>query len=385
VLNNPFVYTFSIVIVCSFVLSGIYIAAVRGFKPPITYMLLYRFAGALLAAVNIVQTSHSDIAGQILWNPIHVLMLLTLYPMLFIYVFGMFRPGSEGGRFLLFTFFPAAVLTALYFVFDALYGTLPLFATYADLRNCLNMPQLWLLFAGVGISAVMMIMMTIRATGMLRQHKRDLELHFSYTEGSTLGWMWWAIGITLFKWAVVMVVTMAEGGAGQLIALFFFPIEPMIITVLVVRQKDLYSPQPSLGGHDTAIAPDCPANDKISEHSSKKREALKNRLLSLLEKEKIFLNPELNSDKVCVMLSTNRTYLSQMINHNMNTTFYQLINTFRLNKAVDMMLNPLNRNMSLRSISEICGFKSVSAFCTFFKQVHGKTPTEWMKETEAFS
>jgi len=58
-LNNPFVYTFSIVIVCSFALSGIYIAAVRGFKPPITYMLLYRFAGALLAAVNIVQTWRS--------------------------------------------------------------------------------------------------------------------------------------------------------------------------------------------------------------------------------------------------------------------------------------------------------------------------------------
>ena len=67
-LANTFVYTFSIIIVCSFALSGIYIAAVRGFKPPITYMLLYRFAGALPATVNIVQTSHSDIAGQILWN-----------------------------------------------------------------------------------------------------------------------------------------------------------------------------------------------------------------------------------------------------------------------------------------------------------------------------
>jgi len=81
-----------------------------------------------------------------------------------------------------------------------------------------------------------------------------------------------------------------------------------------------------------------------------------------------------------MMLTTNRTYLSQMINQEMNTTFYQLINNFRLNKAVDMMRNPLRRNMALRSISEICGFKSLSAFCIFFKQVHGKTPKEWMKE-----
>jgi len=378
-LNNPFVYTFSIVIVCSYVLSGIYIAAVRGFKPPITYMLLYRFAGALLATLNIVQTSHSALSGQILWNPIHVLMLLTLYPLLFIYVFGMLRPGSAGGRLLLLTFLPAAVLTALYFAFDSLYGTLPLFATYADLRNFLDRPQLWVLFAAVGISIAMMSFMTIRATGMLRQHKRDLKQNFSYTEGSTLGWMWWAIGLTLFKWSVMMIVTMVEGGFGQLLALFFFPLEPTITTVLAVRQKDLYSVQPSLGA---AVALENNTSDKTSEQPSKKREALKNLLLSLLEKDEIFLNPELNSDKICAMLTTNRTYLSQMINQDMDTTFYQLINTFRLNKAVGMMRNPLNHNMALRSISEICGFKSLSAFCIFFKQVHGKTPTEWMKETE---
>ena len=176
-----------------------------------------------------------------------------------------------------------------------------------------------------------------------------------------------------------MTTTMVEGDIGQLIALFFFPIEPTIITALVVRQKDLYSPP-----HRVAIALDYPANDKIPEfeHSSKKREALKSRLQSLLEKNEIFTNPELNSDKVCAMLATNRTYLSQLINQDMNTTFYQLINTFRLDKATNMMRDPLYRNMSLRSISEICGFKSLSAFSIFFKQVYGKTPTEWMKEME---
>jgi len=378
-LTNNFVYTFSIIIVCTYLLSAIYVAAVRGFKPPITYMLLYRFAGALLASINIVQTLHTDIAGQIVWNPIHVLMLLTLYPMMFVYVFGMLRPDIVGGRFLLLTFLPAAVLTALYFVFDTLYGTLPLFASYADLRHFLDRPQLWVLFVGVGVSVAMMSMITIRATGMLRQHKRDLELNFSYTEGCNLGWMWWAIGITLFKWSLVMTATMVEGGIGQLIALCFFPIEPTIITALVVRQNDLYSPPPSLDD-DTEIDPDCPVNDSIPEQQSKKREALKNHLLSLLEKDKIYTNPELNSDRVCAMMATNRTYLSQIINQDLNTTFYQLINTYRLKKATDILLN---RNMPLRSISDICGFKSVSAFCTFFKQVHGKTPTEWVNETKS--
>jgi AraC-like DNA-binding protein len=84
------------------------------------------------------------------------------------------------------------------------------------------------------------------------------------------------------------------------------------------------------------------------------------------------------------MLGTNRKYLSQVINQDMNTTFYELINTFRLNKSLKMMGNPVHRNTNLSIIAELCGFKSPSAFSTFYKQAYGTTPTEWRKEENNF-
>ena len=107
---------------------------------------------------------------------------------------------------------------------------------------------------------------------------------------------------------------------------------------------------------------------------------MKHDLLVLLRKDEIFKDPELNNEKVCEMLGTNRTYLWKVINHDLNTTFYKLINTYRLNKATTMMKDTQHRKMPLKNIAEICGFKSLRAFSVLFKQTYSKTPTEWRKE-----
>ena len=378
--TGNFIYTFSIFIIASYILSGIFIVAVRGVKPPMLYISLNRFLGAFFAIVNLFQTAHTPLYGQVLWNPLHILMSLTLYPLLFTYIFGLLRPGCVGVRYLLLTFLPAAIFTALYFIFETLFGKLPLFTGYAEIRNYLGMPHLWIKFMAAGLSFAIMCFFTLKAIGMLRRHKRNLESNFSYTEGSTLRWMWWAIGIALFQWGVILTAIMFEGNIGQLIGLFLFTLEPIIITIFILRQKDLYGEfiQKNDSGEEVIFGGK--SNDSGSVLSLKKHEDLKNRLLLLLEKNEIFINPDLSSGKVSEMLYTNRTYLSQVINNDLNTTFYKLINTYRLRKSADMMRDPLHCNMSLKNIAEICGFKSLSAFSTLFKQEYGKTPTEWVEE-----
>jgi AraC-like DNA-binding protein len=371
---NNIIYTFHIATILTLLLSGIFIGSVRGAKPPMTYLLLERFVSTFLVIVNIFQTAHTQIYGQLLWNPLHLMMLLSVYPFLFAYIFSMVRPGSITVRYWLYAFLPLAALAAIYLTFDALFGKLPLFSNYTEIRNYLKLPQLWILFAAVGFSIALISHYTVRAVGMLRQHRRNLESNFSYTEGTTLGWMWWAIAITLFKWLILMMRIMIEGKAGSLIGLFLFTVEPIVIAVLVLRQKDLYSKP--VEGKGVVVEQD----SDPSEWSSGKRKKLKHDLLVLLKKDEIFKDPELSIEKVREMLNTNRTYLWQVINHDMNTTFYRLINSYRLDKSLTMMNNPQHRNMQLKNIAEICGFKSLGAFSTLFKQTYGKTPTEWMGE-----
>jgi len=367
------IFTLHLASILSMFLSGVYILVIRGTRPPLVYLSLERFLFTFLVALNLFQTSPTPIYGQVLWNPLHVLMLLTFPSLLFAYIFGMSHPGSTGVRFWLLAYLPVTALVILYLIFEMLFGHLPLCSTYADVRRCLHLPQMWVVFAGAGFAIAMISIYTARAIRLLRQHRRNLESNFSYTEGSTLNWMWWIIALTLTKCLIHLTKIMLEGIIST-IGLTFYSLEPVIITILVLRQNDLYR-APASGSEVISAQKNDP-----SEWSLKKRKKLQRDLLVLLRKDEIFKDPELGNEKVCEMLGTNRTYLWQVITHDMNTSFYKLINTWRLNKATTMMKDPQHQNMPLKNIAEICGFKSLCALSVLFKQTHGKTPTEWREE-----
>jgi AraC-like DNA-binding protein len=352
---SSIIYTLHIATIISLLLSGIFIVTVRGFKSPTLYTSLDRFVSAFLVTVNIFQTYHTPIYGQLLWNPLHLLMGMSVYPFMFAYIFDMVRPGCIRTRFWLTAYLPPAVLAALFFIFEALFGRLPLFSRYADLRNFLDMPQLWVLFAAAAFSIAMISLYTVRAVGQLRLHRRNLTSDFSSLEGNTLGWMGWAIGITLFKWLLLMARITVEGHTFSLAGLFLFTVEPVIITALILRQKDLYGATASNGK-------DFEQPDDGSEVTPEKSNLLKQRLLALLEKDGVYKNPDLDRTKLSEMMNTNRTRLSLIINRDMNTTFFDLINTCRINKSLELMKDPLHRDMSISTIAELCGFKSLSAF-----------------------
>ena len=73
-----------------------------------------------------------------------------------------------------------------------------------------------------------------------------------------------------------------EGSAATFIAATFYNLEPVIITILVLRQKDLYR-APASDSDDNSAQKDDP-----SELSSKKRKQLQHDLLLLLRKNEIF-------------------------------------------------------------------------------------------------
>jgi AraC-like DNA-binding protein len=290
-------------------------------------------------------------------------------------MFSLMRPESIGRRYWLATYIPLVVFVILHFLLNFIRGSMPVLTNYDLIRENIGEPELWLRFAAAFLFLAEMGIFAVQTFRMQRQHVRNLQSDFSYTEGSTLGWIRWNISIILLKGIIVVLLMLLEGRMIKVFACLIFIIEPILTTIWVVRQKDLYR-QPD---KNNPVAKE-DIFDNIAgdiELLSEKHKKLKQDLLDLLDRDEIYKDPELNSEKVREMLGTNRTYLSQVINRDLNTTFYQLINTYRLNKAVEMMKDPLHRQMPLKSISEICGFKSLGAFSTFFKQTYGKTPTEW--------
>jgi len=356
-------------------LSGLFIMTVRGVKRPILFMLLYRLFSTLIMIVNIFQTYQTHYYVQSIWNPLHLLALLLFYPVLFGYMIDFMRPGAIKLRYWLWAYVPLAAFMLLFFGFGIFRGTMPLFTNYAAMRPYLSEPALWVCFTAAAFFLATLSVYTVRTVRLLKEHTRTLEANFSYTKGITLQWMWWNTVLALTKAVLIMLSDCVQGQVFKVLGLFVIFVEAILTTTWVLRQKDLYESIPvTEEGQDMSFTED--ANIVIS---SAKYRVLKHSLLLLLNKDEIFKDPELNSAKVCLMLGTNRTYLSQVINQEMNTSFYQLINSYRLAKAMEMIKDPLTRRIPLKSISEICGFKSMSAFSSFFKQTHGVTPSEWKK------
>ena len=103
--------------------------------------------------------------------------------------------------------------------------------------------------------------------------------------------------------------------------------------------------------------------------------SLRERLIYLLEKMEIFKNPELKISDVSLLLKTNRTYVSKVVNEELNTNFCDLVNSYRVSYAEELLCSPLQDDSpSIAEIAEISGFSSESSFYRVFKNKNGVSP-----------
>jgi AraC-like DNA-binding protein len=73
-------------------------------------------------------------------------------------------------------------------------------------------------------------------------------------------------------------------------------------------------------------------------------------------------------------------YLSQIINELLNKNFYEFINDYRINAAIEMMSNQKYKKKSIENILYEVGYNSRSTFFTIFKAKTGMTPKIFRKK-----
>lgn len=110
--------------------------------------------------------------------------------------------------------------------------------------------------------------------------------------------------------------------------------------------------------------------------SDEKAEKLFNQLQDLMNTEKIYRMHDLNRDKVARMLSTNRTYLTDVINKFTGLSFNYYINSFRIDEAIRELSDPDN-DIPIKALSDNIGFSSLSTFYKFFNDIKGMPPAQF--------
>lgn len=96
----------------------------------------------------------------------------------------------------------------------------------------------------------------------------------------------------------------------------------------------------------------------------------------VMDEEELYLNPNLSLASLATRLGTNRTYLSDYFSNAIGVTFYDYVNSLRIEKkSVPMMA--AHPEYTLDYIAAQSGFNSLSTFRRAFHKHTGVTPGKW--------
>ena len=94
------------------------------------------------------------------------------------------------------------------------------------------------------------------------------------------------------------------------------------------------------------------------------------------ERDKVYLDAELNIQSLAAQLSTNRTTLSQVIAHIYGVPFRQLVARYRIEASKQYMIE--HREAKQEVVAADCGFATAQAFNQKFKEIEGVSPRSWL-------
>lgn len=106
---------------------------------------------------------------------------------------------------------------------------------------------------------------------------------------------------------------------------------------------------------------------------------LKEELITLFTVEKVYRDSNLSLESLSEKLNTTRHNASQIINEHFDMNFFELINKFRIEEAIDLLLEDKNGNLSIIDIAYEVGYNNKVTFNKAFKKSTSLTPTQFIE------
>ncbi|HEX8576280.1 MAG TPA: helix-turn-helix domain-containing protein [Flavobacterium sp.] len=214
----------------------------------------------------------------------------------------------------------------------------------------------------------------------LKKHEQNIQSFSSSIENIDLKWL---------RYLVICVQVMASFFIID--RLQYFPTDYYFIIELAyfigffaiayysIRQKEIYPFTADEKNEiiHTAIKDSSKKQEPKKLIGDHKLEELKADLLHLMEKEKPFLDCELNLVKLASMMDISLHQLSYLINTGFNENFYQFVNRYRIEVAKKLILDKKMSHFNFQGIAFEVGFNSKTVFNSTFKKCTGQTPSEY--------
>jgi AraC-like DNA-binding protein len=223
----------------------------------------------------------------------------------------------------------------------------------------------------------------------IARYRQAIRERFSAIERINLSWL----TSTIIAFGIAMLLAMLNSFIGLtpfkgyneislgaiIVALFIF-INRVIFKAL--QQPQLFSGIETTGSEKDVVTDETkPVQRKYatSSLSTSERETHLHRLLEIMSAEKLYLNTELSIEDLANRLALPVKTVSQVINESLQQSFFDFVNTFRINEAKVLLSNPADKKITVLEVMYKVGFNSKSSFNTAFKKIAQMTPTDFKR------
>lgn len=176
----------------------------------------------------------------------------------------------------------------------------------------------------------------------------------------------------------ILIATLFLGITAYCAVIGFYSITGNFIYTLVLAILVYIIAYQTIGNHEL-LTPGFSAKYGALKLDKKLQRNLLRKLLHLFETEKIFTNPDLKISTLAEQLDTPPHLVSQLINTELNQSFSELLNDYRIREFKSRISQPEYQHYSIMGVAYEVGYNSKSTFNTVFKKQTGMTPSEYMR------
>lgn len=211
---------------------------------------------------------------------------------------------------------------------------------------------------------------------IVKKHNRLMEETFSNTSDISAQWLQEFVILSFFLCAVMYFPSVINT---EPLLYMLVPAASLVLYCYLVY-KAICSPL--IFSEETLQIIEQAKTESVIEHDNilyTDTHELTNTLETLLNKKKLFLDPDLNIQTLAQECNTRVHILSSLINKHYSKNFFDYINSYRIQEAKKLFADPGQKKYSISTIAENSGFSSRSAFYNAFKKYTGATPGEYIK------
>ena len=224
---------------------------------------------------------------------------------------------------------------------------------------------------------------------LLRRHRAHLRDTHSFQERVNLAWLRNLTIAIVAVWAVATAMHVLAA-TGLAIGRLDSTVTSLAVAVMIygigyfgLKQPEIFHP-PNHGQAVPASTPPAIVEEgggyEKSGLTQAQAETHLQTLLRVMKERQLYKDSMLTLQDLAEEMAISQHHLSQVINMQLGKNFYDFVNAYRAEEAMQRLRDPRSADVTILTIALEAGFNSKSSFNTFFKKYTGVTPSQYRTE-----